>query len=369
MKISKQFKGQLLTIALLVIAGLILMNFQSILRVINNIWGIIVPFIIGGIIAFILNIVMKRLEKTIFKKVKKGKRGLSFIMTLLIFILVIIIVFTLVGPEVYKSAVHIIKAAPDAYADLINFLEANPNIGNGMFKELIDYLINLDLDLNKIAETLMENWSMIFNSGFLFITSTFNVLSNFFIGFIFAVYLLISKDTLKRQFKKVILKLCGKNKAKKVFDVLTLTSRTFENFISTQCLEALILGSLFFISMNIFRMHYALLIAVLIAFTALIPIFGAFIGCFVGIILIGIIDIKEALLFVVLFLVLQQIEGNLIYPHVVGNSINLPGIWVFAAVIVGGSLMGIMGMLIFIPLTSVGYTLFKQYINNLPLKE
>ena len=145
---------------------------------------------------------------------------------------------------------------------------------------------------------------------------------------------------------------------------MKLSNDTFINFITCQCLEACILGSMFIISMSILKMPYALLMNIVIAITALIPVFGAFIGCFIRIIMIGIVNPIQALIFIVLFLVLQQIEGNFIYPHVVGNSVDLPSIWFFVAVIIGGNLMGIMGIFLFIPLTSIIYTLFKNYIKS-----
>lgn len=149
----------------------------------------------------------------------------------------------------------------------------------------------------------------------------------------------------------------------KILTISSLSYKTFSRFITGQCLEALILGTMFFITMIIFRLPYALLVGVLIAFTALIPIVGAFIGCFVGAVLILMVNPMQAVFFVILFLILQQVEGNLIYPHVVGNSVGLPSIWVLFAVTVGGKLMGVMGMLIFIPLVSVLYSLLREWIN------
>lgn len=158
--------------------------------------------------------------------------------------------------------------------------------------------------------------------------------------------------------------LIGKNKTDKICKIIQLSSDTFSSFITCQCLEACILGSMFIVTMGILKMPYAMLMGVVIAITALIPVFGAFIGCFIGIIMIGIVNPIQAIEFIVLFLVLQQIEGNFIYPHVVGNSVGLPSIWVFVAVIIGGNLMGIMGMFLFIPLTSIFYTLFKTYVKD-----
>ena len=145
-------------------------------------------------------------------------------------------------------------------------------------------------------------------------------------------------------------------------EVSSLTYSTFSSFLTGQFLEAVILGSMFVLAMTIFRLPYALLVGIFIAFTALIPIFGAFLGCAVGAFLIFMVDPMNALMFIVLFLVLQQIEGNLIYPHVVGNSVGLPSIWVLAAVSIGGSLMGVVGMLIFIPIVSVAYALFRKIV-------
>lgn len=153
-----------------------------------------------------------------------------------------------------------------------------------------------------------------------------------------------------------------KQKADAILNICSLTYRTFANFLAGQCLEAVILGMMFVITLSILKMPYALLIGILIAFTALVPIFGAFIGCAVGSFLIFMVNPKQAVLFIIVFLLLQQIEGNLIYPHVVGGSVGLPSIWVLAAVTIGGNLMGIIGMLIFIPLVSVFYTIFRGFV-------
>ena len=186
--------------------------------------------------------------------------------------------------------------------------------------------------------------------------------ATFFIAFSFACYILFQKEKLHIQIRKVIFAFLPKEKAEAFFQVCSLTYRTFANFLTGQCLEAIILGCMFCVTLSILRMPYALLIGVLIAFTALVPIFGAFIGCAVGSFLIFMVSPKQAILFIIVFLVLQQIEGNLIYPHVVGESVGLPSIWVLAAVTIGGNLMGIVGMLVFIPLLSVFYTIFREYV-------
>lgn len=187
-------------------------------------------------------------------------------------------------------------------------------------------------------------------------------LAVFFIAFAFACYTLLQKERLKIQGKKILYAFMPKGKAEAVLEVLSLTHYTFSGFLTGQCLEAVILGCMFVIMMTVFRFPYALLIGIIIAFTALVPVFGAFVGCAVGVFLIFIVNPAKAVLFVALFLVLQQIEGNFIYPHVVGNSVGLPSIWVLASVSVGGTLMGVVGMLIFIPVASVTYALFREII-------
>ena len=187
-------------------------------------------------------------------------------------------------------------------------------------------------------------------------------LATFFIAFSFACYVLFQKEKLHVQIRKVVFAFLPKKKADAFLKICSLTYRTFANFLAGQCLEAVILGCMFVVILSILRMPYALLIGVLIAFTALIPVFGAFIGCAVGSFLIFMVNPKQAILFIIVFLVLQQIEGNLIYPHVVGESVGLPSIWVLAAVTIGGNLMGIVGMLVFIPLLSVFYTIFREFV-------
>ena len=184
------------------------------------------------------------------------------------------------------------------------------------------------------------------------------------LAFVFSIYVLFQKEKLARQMKKLILALSPKKVAEKIFYIAELSNRTFSSFLHGQLLEAVILGSLFFIAMTIFRFPYPLMISVTIAVTSIIPIFGAFIGAFIGAFLLLVIDYKMAFWFIIMFLIIQQIEGNLIYPHVVGKAAGLPSIWILVAVTVGGSLMGVLGILLFIPIFSIVYTLLSEYVNN-----
>lgn len=352
---------------LIILAGVVLaavLHLTKIFDFIHWLWELIFPFLVGFAIAFILNIIVEKLENTIFKNVKKGKRMLSFILTILLFLSVIILICFIVGPEIINSIKQIGKQIPTSYEKWVAILTDHRMIFGGIFADVIDKIIQANINLQMIFQNIVEHWQPIFHSGYSIISSTISGLYTFFIGFVFSIYLLFSKESLSRQVRTVSLTLIGKEKTDFISAILALSSQTFSNFITCQCLEACILGAMFFISMTICQMPYALLMGVVIAITALIPVFGAFIGCFIGIILIGITHPIQALWFIVLFLVLQQIEGNFIYPHVVGNSVGLPSILVFVAVIIGGNVMGIFGMFIFIPLTSIIYTLCRAYIRK-----
>ena len=227
-----------------------------------------------------------------------------------------------------------------------------------------------------MAIALARDWGGgLVSSGGVLMAGVVSGVSTFVIGLIFSFYVLLQKERLSRQGRQVLYALFPEPWADKALEVLRLSNRTFSSFLSGQCVEAVILGTLFVVAMTLCRMPYALLVGVLIALTALIPVVGAFIGCVVGALLIAVTNPWQAVGFVVLFLVLQQIEGNLIYPHVVGSSVGLPSIWVLAAVTLGGKLMGIAGMLFFIPLCSVLYALFRGFVKdrlkerNIPAKK
>lgn len=350
---------------LIILAGIVLavvLHLTEIFHIISYIWNLIFPFIVGFAIAFILNIIIDKIESTIFKDIKKRKRAFSFMLTLIIVFSIIVLICFIVGPELVHSLQQIGKQIPTSYENWLALLKENRHILGGVFKDIIDNLMKIDIDLQTIFNNISKHWQPIFNSGYAIISGTINGLYTFFIGFVFSIYLLFSKETLSKQLRTLSITLIGNKKTNHICDILALSSKTFSNFITCQCLEACILGMMFFVSMTILQMPYALLLGVVIAVTALIPVFGAFIGCIIGIILIGITNPMQAVWFIILFLVLQQIEGNFIYPHVVGNSVGLPSIWVFIAVIIGGNVMGVFGMFIFIPLTSILYTLCRNYI-------
>ena len=329
--------------------------------------GILSPFVLGGAIAFVLNVPMRAIERHLFpnrRRLTRLRRPLALVLTLVALTGVLTLAFCVIGPGIKDAVMSIATQVPDAfdrlYQRLLGLEQYLPQI-----KDLVGDLAIDWKSLSQKALSLAQSWggSLISSGGGLMVGVVSGV-STFVIGLIFSFYILLQKEKLARQGRQVLYGLLPLKQADRALEVLRLAERTFSNFLSGQCVEACILGTLFVIAMTIFRMPYALLVGVLIALTALIPIVGAFIGCAVSALLIAITDPWKALAFIILFLVLQQIEGNLIYPHVVGSSVGLPSIWVLAAVTLGGKLMGVGGMLFFIPLCSVLYALFRDFVKG-----
>ena len=327
---------------------------------------IVFPFILGGAMAFILNIPMHFLEGRLFAKAKKKKlvRPVSLVLSILFVVAILQIVLVVVIPEIAATFASISKNIEAFLPKLEQWLtEAFPD--SEQLEMWIDSLeFNWDKILQSAVNFLKNGAGNVLSSTVTVAKTVINSLMNFFVGFVFACYILLQKEKLSVQVKKVLYAFLPRHAVGKTLQVAALSYKTFSNFVTGQCLEAVILGTMFFVSMSILRFPYALLVGVLIAFTALIPIFGAFIGCVLGTFLILVSNPVQAIGFVILFFVLQQVEGNLIYPHVVGGSVGLPSIWVLVAVTVGGSLMGVVGMLIFIPLSSVLYALFKGWVHK-----
>ena len=362
----KKIRELIVFTALLVVA---LWKFDVVLGVLKTIWGIIFPFVLGGAIAILTNVPMSFLEKKIFENVKKKnkivrklKRPISLILTIVLVVGVIALVMFGVIPQLTRTMGTLVTSINDFIPQMQSwigeFFHNNQEIMN-----LVDQ-IEFDPDQAiKWGISLLGNGAgNMMNTTMSAVGSIVSGVATFFIAFSFACYILFQKEKLHIQIRKVFFAFLPRQKADTFLKVCSLTYRTFANFLAGQCLEAVILGSMFVVTLSILKMPYALLIGILIAFTALIPIFGAFIGCAVGSFLIFMVNPQQAILFVIVFLVLQQIEGNLIYPHVVGESVGLPSIWVLAAVTIGGNLMGIVGMLVFIPLLSVLYTIFREFV-------
>ena len=336
----------------------------------TSIFDVLYPFLLGAAIAFILNVPMRVLEKRIFhnrytenkKGLRKLARPVSLVLTIVLLIGALGLVTFVVIPELGKTLLYLVETVQEFVPVAQQFLEELFTDNSQIRSALESVNLNIDKILDSAYSFLQNGMKNLLGSTVSAIGSIVNGVVNFAVAFVFACYILIQKESLAVQVKKILYAFLSEKKVKWCLEVCSLTFRSFSSFLTGQCLEALILGVMFFIAMNIFDLPYALLVAVLVSITALIPIFGAFIACIIGAFLILMVDPLQALGFVVLFLVLQQIEGNLIYPKVVGSSVGLPSIWVLACVTIGGNLMGVVGMVIFIPLASVFYSLFRSTV-------
>lgn len=365
----KKIRGLIVFTILILVA---LWNYKMLFAAVGFLGNVILPFAIGGGIAFILNVPMNFIERNFFKKTKFGKtkygkkiaRPASFILALLFVTALLAVIVLGVVPELGSTVMNIGKTlqevAPKAEAWAIQFVGDN--------QELVNLIQELEFEWDKIFTNIIgffkNGAGSVLGTTFEAAKNIVSGVSTFFIAFVFACYILLQKEKLKVQVRKVMYAFLPRDWTEILLALGSVTYKTFSSFLTGQCLEAVILGSMFLLVMTIFQMPYALLIAVLIGFTALIPIFGAFIGCAVGALLIFMVNPMQAVGFIIMFLILQQVEGNFIYPHVVGNSVGLPAMWVLVAVSVGSSLMGIVGMLIFIPIMSVFYIILRGIVNR-----
>ncbi len=333
------------------------------------VWELFAPFVVGAGIAFVFNVPMRAIENQMEGIHKQSlRRSLSILVTIFCLVLVIMFVFELLVPQIRLTLASLSEKIP-AFVDrtarnLMILMEENPELGQWIQEAFkLDSLNWPDIVAN-VLTWLGNQVSSVMGSAVSVIGSITTVLVNLVISSVFAIYCLSRKEILARQGRRILYSLLSEHKADEVIRVMRLTNSTFSSFISGQCLEAVILGCLFAIVMLVLKMPYVPLVSVVIAVTALIPVVGAFVGCVVGAFFILVNDPVQAVSFVLMFLVLQQLENNLIYPRVVGTSIGLPGMWVLVAVTVGGEIMGVGGMLVMIPLVSVLYTLAREFTDK-----
>ena len=336
-------------------------------RILQTAIGLVAPFLLGLAMAFVINVPMHAIETRLFPQ-RRGKhaallqrlaRPLSMLAAFLFIIGILWVVIFLVVPELGKTVNSIRLAIPGFLQTLQQWLQQLAE----RFPSFQQDIMALDVDWESISKSVFQflrtGATSVLTSTVSIANSVFSGVFNFVLGLVFCIYALLQKEKLASQCKKLLYAWLPEQRADAVVRVGALSSKTFSSFITGQCVEAVILGAMFFVAMVAF-FPYALMISVLIAFTALIPVFGAFIGCFVGAFMILMVNPVKAFWFILLFLVLQQIEGNLIYPRVVGSSVGLPAIWVLLAVTVGGSAAGVLGMLVGVPLASVAYALLRE---------
>ena len=363
---DKTRKDIIIIISYIALVIFALVNFSKIIAFLGKIISIFSPFLLGIILAFVLNVLNNFIEKKIFGKIKpskiwnKVKRPLCITLSLILVFLTIFFVMNLLIPQLKNSASLFTDTLPAYKEDIIGILNKF-DVDESTVNKVGEYLDNFG---KVITDYIKGNSKDVITVTTEVATSVINIISKGIITLVFAIYMIAQKETLSRQINKIMRAYLKPKTINKINTIGTLANKTFSNFVTGQCLEALIFGSLVFVGMLIFRFPYASTIGVLLGFTALIPIFGAFIGTAIGFILIMMVSPVKAILFVVFIIVLQQIEGNLIYPRVVGKSIGLPGMWVLLSVTVGGSIGGILGMLIATPLCSLLYALFTKMVND-----
>lgn len=355
----------------LLIAGVVLgiLYFKNIISILVDLWKVAFPLVLGCILAYILNLVLKNVEKFYFPKSKRKivlqtRRMVSIIISLLLIIGILFFIIELVVPELIDAFSVLGKGIPVYFERARDWFLTNEN----QFPAVVDWIEGLQVDWNNMMKNIFDyatiGVSGILNSTVSFVTILTNGIINFCIAFIFAIYLLLSKEKIVCQVKMLAEAFINTKKLDQMKKILKTANETFSSFIVGQFTEAVILGILCTMGMLIFRFPYAPMIGTFVGATALIPVVGAYLGAAVGAFMILMVNPAKAVLFILFIIVLQQLEGNLIYPKVVGFSIGLPGIWVLAAVTIGGGLGGIIGMLLGVPTMATIYKILRVNVKS-----
>lgn len=337
-------------------------NLKLVGNILLKIITVLSPFLLGAVIAFILNIPMTKIETRLNKIMKNKKapiRVISITISLLILLLIIAFVLFLIIPEIIENIKSLIETIPIIITNMENWivdlLEKYPDAQTQ---------IESAFQTNSLEKIIPDILNHMINGAISFITSLISGIITFFTGLVFSVYILSQKEYLLKGIKKLMDAYLKKSTVNRLVEIGKLANQTFSKFISGQCVEAIILGTIFFVVLSILRFPYALMISVLTTVTALIPIFGAMFAMIVGAILIAIESPLQAVIFIIIFQVIQQIEGNFIYPRVVGKSVGLSPMWTLLAISAGGSLFGIIGMIVALPLAAICYALLKEAVNQ-----
>lgn len=367
MHIDKKLMHRIfILIAGAIVFGWLVLDTSRASALFQRIWELFSPFVIGAGIAFIFNVPMRSIENQLEGVSKQSvRRTVSMLLTIFALVLVVMFVFELLIPQIRETVLALTEKIP-AFIDrtavqLMAVIEENPDLGIWIQETFDLESLNWTNIVGDMLKWVADQISTVMGGAVNVIGSVTTGLVNLVISVVFALYCLANKETLARQGRRLVYSLLPEHRADQIIRVMRLTNVTFSNFISGQCLESVILGCLFAVVMAIFKMPYIPLVSVIIAMTALIPVVGAFVGCIVGAFFILVNDPLQALSFIAMFLVIQQLENNLIYPRVVGTSIGLPGMWVLVSVTIGGEIMGVGGMLVMIPLVSVLYTLAREF--------
>lgn len=325
------------------------------------------PFIIGGVIAFLLNLPMKLIEEKIVRPLCKKNKSLSKMSRIISLVCTIVIVVILMW--IFIS--YIVPQLADSLRSLTNDI---PKYISGLQNEImnkvdqLDVLKNTSFDIQAMIQKFLafvQNFiNMFISNVFNFTIGITNFFMNLFLGIIISMYILLSKEKLILQFKKLIYAFLNENKCERIMYILKLTNNKFSKFILGQSMDGLILGTAFFIVFSLLKIPFALLISIMIPILNFIPIFGTYVGIGISAFIILMVEPRTVLLFLFLVFTIQQLDGKFVYPFVVGNSLGLSPLWILLAIVVGGNLFGVVGMILGMPLTSVVYELSSKAIND-----
>lgn len=335
-------------------------KFQIVITFLKTCFSIISPLLYGCVIAFILNLIVIKLEKHMTQGIwrkKSVKRGVSIVLSLVIFLGVIAAMLAGLIPEMINSVKVLQEKLPDLISNTASFVEKTFHMSGSILKELKDFEFDEDM-INKLMEN--ETFMTVIRTSGSVIGAVVGVFTRFTIGFFFAFYVLMQKEELSVKIRRLINTYLPERAAENVLNFFAKTYEVYSNFITGQCVDAIILGVMVMIALFIFQIPYPVLIGVIVAITALVPVIGAFVGGGVGMFLIAIESPLQSIIFLIIFLVLQQIDNKIVYPHVVGNAVGLPSIWIFAAIIVGGNISGVAGMFLGIPMAALLYTFLGE---------
>ena len=354
--------------ALLILLAWALMNLPAVLSFLRKVLSLFSPFLLGGVIAFLINVMLRPLERfwdrTCRRMPEKLKRPICLLVSTLLMVGILFTVIFMLLPSLRESGNEFARSAP-VYAEevkgwwteLVRFAERYNVI-------LPEYAINTDRLTEKVMSFVNAEGSGIIIRTWGAATSIFSGVFNLLLAFVFAMYLLAQKEAAAGHMKQLIVRVLPKEKAGRLLRMTALIYQTFSNFVSGQVTEAAIIGVFCFAGMLVLGIPYAGAVSVFVAVTALIPMFGAWIGGGFGFVLILLANPMKALWFVIFLLILQQVEGNLIYPKVVGKSVGLPGILVLVAVTIGSEAFGIPGMLFSVPVGAVLYSLYLEFMQQ-----
>ena len=374
---KKNIKRILLLVACSIILYWALNNLSTLGKLLGSFFSLFSPLLIGAGIAYVMNLLLKAIERLWDMALKKApelwrvklKRPICLTATILLFLGIIFAIFFILIPRLEEAGYTLIANVPGYITQIQNWWGSLVDFAAGHGVTLPELSMNVEDATKFISKILSSDSSNVVNTTIDITTSILGALVNILLALVFSVYMLAQKETLISQSRRLLLAALPRKAGQRTMHILKLTNNAFSSFVTGQVTEAFILGSLCCIGMLILRLPYALPVSVIISFTSLIPIFGAWIGAATGAFLIVFVSPIKALTFLIFLLILQQVEGNLIYPKVVGKSVGLPGLWVLAAVTIGGGIFGMLGMLLGVPICSVIYALVQDFIRSQPTED